>query len=418
MTHIKVDGTMILLIVAMLVLTLGVLNPKRSWKSGTTRVILSKDGTLRVRTGWKISVTLSRNGIEVIKRGMMENYTKNPKYIETADNHRRRVDRFGDVGYGDRSELLEHNGQGNIPPWHGVIPLITDLVVEKGVKYIGSEAFASCTSITSATISNSVTDIGPNAFSGCYNLKSITIPNRVKYILMGTFAGCTSLMSITIPNDVVAIGSYAFAGCTSLTSTTIGNMMTQIQPRVFDDCISLMYVNVDKNNPTYSSINGVLFNNTKDTLILYPRGKQGAYTIPNSVTLIGTEAFSKCTNLTSVTMDYGVMAINYDAFYECTNLMSIIMSNTMTTIRSDAFRGCISLTSIVLPQSITTIEKRAFYGCTNLISISSLSHVPPDVEHGAFKDISLNACLYVSVGSINAYRVANEWKEFKCIKTI
>src|ERR1700677_2426550 len=47
------------------------------------------------------------------------------------------------------------------------------------VTAIGSDAFASGTSITSVKIPNSVTGIGSDAFSGCTSLAAVTIPNGV-----------------------------------------------------------------------------------------------------------------------------------------------------------------------------------------------------------------------------------------------
>jgi hypothetical protein len=38
---------------------------------------------------------------------------------------------------------------------------------------------------------------------------------------------------------------------------------------------------------TYSSVDGVLFNKSQTTLIQYPSGKSGHYSIPDSVTSIG-----------------------------------------------------------------------------------------------------------------------------------
>jgi hypothetical protein len=76
--------------------------------------------------------------------------------------------------------------------------------------------------------------------------------------------------------SVTSIGSYAFDSCTGLTAITVG-----------------------PGNPAYSSEDGVLFDLAKSTLIQYPGGKGGSYTIPASVTTIGIYAFSYCSSLTS-----------------------------------------------------------------------------------------------------------------------
>ena len=54
-------------------------------------------------------------------------------------------------------------------------------------------------------------------------------------------------------------------------------------------CTSLTAITVDAANPAYSSVDGVLFDKSQTTLLQYPDGKAGAYTIPDSVTSIGDE---------------------------------------------------------------------------------------------------------------------------------
>ena len=71
---------------------------------------------------------------------------------------------------------------------------------------------------TSFTIPDNVTSIGEDAFFGCTSLTSITIPNSVTSIGDSAFSWCYSLTSITIPNSVTSIGYSAFYGCDSLTS--------------------------------------------------------------------------------------------------------------------------------------------------------------------------------------------------------
>ena len=101
------------------------------------------------------------------------------------------------------------------------------------VTAIGTNAFASCVSLTGVTIPNTVTTIGDYAFYSCTSLTSAGIPNGVTTIGNDTFQGCTSLTSVTIPNSVSTIGTYAFYSCIGLISVMIGNGVTVIGDSAF-----------------------------------------------------------------------------------------------------------------------------------------------------------------------------------------
>ena len=105
-------------------------------------------------------------------------------------------------------------------------------------------------------------------------------------------AGAASIPATINGLPVTSIGYPAFQDCTGLTSVTIPNSVTSIGDWAFWRCSGLKSVNVDANNPAYASVDGVLFNKKGSVLVVYPAGKTGFYTIPNSVTSIGLGAFS------------------------------------------------------------------------------------------------------------------------------
>ncbi len=210
---------------------------------------------------------------------------------------------------------------------------------------------------------------------------------------------------------VTTIDNYAFSNCSSLTKVTIPNSVTLIKQSAFWNCNSLKYIEVDENNTNYCSKNGILFKSDKTSLIKYPAGKEDkSYTIPNSVTSIGGDAFYACISLTEVTIPNSVTSIGGDAFsrcssltevyipnsvtsigayafYYCSSLTKVSIPNSLTSIRSDTFTGCSSLTEVSIPNSVTTIGCDAFNGCSSLTEI----HIPNSVttiEEYAFWDCS------------------------------
>ena len=91
--------------------------------------------------------------------------------------------------------------------------------------------------------------------------------------------------------------------------------------------------------------------------------------IPNGVTSIGGFAFSRCTGLTSITIPDSVTSIDWGAFSGCTGLTSITIPDSVTSIGGYAFSGCAGLTSVTIPDSVTSIDVNAFRDCTGLTSI-------------------------------------------------
>jgi TolB-like protein len=114
----------------------------------------------------------------------------------------------------------------------------------------------------------------------------------------------------------------------------------------------------------------VVFTKDQKTLVAYPGGKKGAYTIPASVTAIGNSAFSWCGSLTSITIPNSVTAIGVAAFSGCMGLTSVTIPGSVTAIGESAFKECGSLTSVTIPASVTAIGDSAFAICSGLTSVT------------------------------------------------
>ena len=220
------------------------------------------------------------------------------------------------------------------------------------------------------------TSINNNNYTG-----SVVIPSSVSYngrmynvtsIGNNAFSNCATLTAITIPNSVTSIDFLAFYNCTGLTSVTIPSSVTRIGMNPFAGCTSLMTINIANGNNHFVSNNGILFNYAQDTLIAYPAGKIGGYTIPSTVTNIGSDAFRGCSGLTSVTIGNSVTSFGDEAFSDCSGLTSITIPDSVTSIGGSAFTGCTGLTSVTFRRANTMIENNSF----NSLPVGLPIHIP------------------------------------------
>ena len=185
-----------------------------------------------------------------------------------------------------------------------------------------------------------VTAIGFVAFFNCTDLTSLTLPGSITRIEPQAFSGCTGLTSLTIPDSVTSIGAEAFSYCTGLTSLTIPDSVTSIGPEAFSNCTHLTAIEVDADNPAYSSLDGVLYNKAGTVLIQYPGGRSGEFAIPGSVTSIGGYAFFACSGLTGISIQGSVKSVGDYAFFGCTGLTAAYFYGNAPVTGSEVFKSC------------------------------------------------------------------------------
>ena len=348
-------------------------------------------------------------------------------------------------------------------PWFAYKDEITSVSLPDGLTSIGEYAFNDHFYIQTISIPISVTKIGAWAF-GNSNIQTIVIPQNVTEIGAGAFWQ-SALTSIEIPDKVKIIGEKAFWNSPSLTSVSIGKGVQYIGDQAFTTCDALSTIIVDGLNKYFYTEENVLFNLSKNKLIQFPIGSESTtyeipttvktieqyafaddkniitVVIPKSVQNIGAYAFLNCVNLTSADIPEGVQIINKWTFASCGALSSVNISSSVTSIEEYAFRYCSSLEAVTIPENVTSIGSDAFYGCTGLHSltipenvttignttfsnctglteITSKATTPPVAGTYAFYQIDKSIPLFVPIESIEAYRTADQWKDFTNILPI
>jgi hypothetical protein len=194
------------------------------------------------------------------------------------------------------------------------------------------------------------------------------------------FISCCKLKSISIPSSIVETEHVYISD--DYERGAYGSASGSMKRYSFADCSSLTFINAHTDNSVFASEDGVLFNKKKTKLRLYPRGRQGAYVIPDSIIEI-EDAFIGCTGLTSVTIPNSVIKIGNSAFTGCTGLTSVTIPSSVGKIESFAFKNCSNLTSVTI-NSVTKIEPYAFYNCPTVINRTSLDTCNYTSEDGVF----------------------------------
>ena len=246
------------------------------------------------------------------------------------------------------------------------------------------------TSVDGALFNKSKTQLirYPSAKAGAF-----TIPSSVTSIPDSAFSGCRGLTSVALPNGVTSIGNNAFWNCTALTSVSIPRSVTSIGDRAFGYCYKMNSFTVDPENTRYASVDGVMFDKSKTTLISYPGAKPGMFTIPGSVTSLSQGAFQYCAGLTFLEVDPGNSSFkSVDGVLFDKNLTTLIrcpgakagaytIPEGVVSAAESAFAGCIGLTVLNVPASLGELGSfngssvgmtisGPFPGCRSLASIT------------------------------------------------
>lgn len=292
---------------------------------------------------------------------------------------------------------------------------LSSVAIPQGVTCIGNMAFYGCAGLTTVTIPASVTNIIRGAFGDCHSMRyfvvdaanpnyraikgmlcskdgkqlitgvagNLTIPSCVTSMGSESVFGCTGrVFSVTIPSGVTNIEGFAFINCDGITSVKIPSSVIRIEDEAFCGCWGVKSFTVDKKNPRYRSINGLLC--TKDGSKLVS-GVNGDVTIPESVTEIRPWSFYGSKGLTSVKIPAGVVKIGDYAFDGCSGLKSFSVDaankkycslNGMLCSKDGTTIFKMVKGRIVIPSSVTNIVYGAFPDGKDIVSFSVAADNP------------------------------------------
>ena len=202
---------------------------------------------------------------------------------------------------------------------------------------------------------------------------SYDVPNTVLIIVFAAFYFTITLTEITFPEELKTIETNAFQQ-SGVKSINLSKNTTEISSLSFYDSRGLENITVHEDNPEFSAVDGVLFNKNKTTLIIYPKYKPGTeYEIPSTVTKLGRWAFDNTQNY---------------------------------------------LTSLIIPEGVTEIrDNGAKINSEPAFTVTCKAAAPPTLGSNVFPYYAnTQGALYVPVGSLAAYQVADQWEDFGTIE--
>lgn len=265
---------------------------------------------------------------------------------------------------------------------------------------VGTQSFYGAVNLTSLTVPTSVKNIGAKAFAQCSALEEITLPflggnaedSRTFNYVFGSdswssYGGVPqSLKTVTVLTDTL-VGS-AFYNCTYIENIYLPNCkkLTEIPYECFADCTAL---------------HTLVFGNASS--------QNGMVVIPDSVAVIGLDAFRSCASIRGITLGRGTATLEEGAFRDCTSLAQFAVtkgntafmadqwgvlyskdqktlhyypsgrswpyynvSNSTTTIGSYAFSSCQNLVNLFVPKTVTSF-KTTYYSASGISNCPSIT---------------------------------------------
>ena len=186
-----------------------------------------------------------------------------------------------------------------------------------------------------------------------------------KWALVTKYTGTDN--KIIIPETlggypVRILSAGVFEDCKNLTYIKIPACVTTVSGQTFAECRDLAEIDIDPKNEYFTVENGILYNSDKTSLLAFPNGIGGEFTVPDGVVTIGSYAFCGAYKLTKINMYNTVTAISESAFQGCFSLSNIRLSDNLAVLGKKALANCVDLRELHLPGSLSVIGEDAVLG--------------------------------------------------------
>ena len=276
------------------------------------------------------------------------------------------------------------------------------VLLPEGLKYISGFYR---TPITHVYFPSTLEEIGPHTFYGCSSLMSeISFPESLLKIGNHAFFGSAIKGNLVLPHNLESIGNNAFTQCRSLSgSLVIPDKVTVVSDHSFSDSGFTGTLTLPKG---LSEIQSYAFYKTKF---------KGELHIPSSVGKIGDSAFAYTEFTGTLVLPSELISLGYAAFDRCWRLSGVVeIPENILAIPGSLFYDCSGLEGVKLHKNVKVIGDNAFTNCFYICSIVCEAKTPPTINSNSFNGVAKdNFTVEVPEASVNLYRNASNWSEFK-----
>lgn len=208
--------------------------------------------------------------------------------------------------------------------------------------------------------------------------------------------------------NVTSIEGAAFQDIRTFSYLDIPASVTSIGNNAFSGCTNLVEVKFEDSDEPLSAL-GLFFGESSQIKTLYlgryiiPSENKFAYQFENSS--LSRVVFSPC-----------IKAIPKSLFYKCANLISITIPEGIVELEDYCFTYCTGLKELHLPSTIVKIGEYSFNFSDKIENVYSYASFPPVMDgENAFWDIlhkTDKPTLHVLPYAVDAYSTVFPWKEF------
>lgn len=326
--------------------------------------------------------------------------------------------------------------------------------------------FSGCTSLTSVSLPDNLDYIPNSAFANCENLKYITtksfqnqaaviFPKTVKIIAKKAFSGCKSLTNllknrdIDMPDAIEKVDEEAFSNCTGLISISFPHPVDReiiAYTNSFEKCTNLKHITLREPPKEDDEQNGVAKTqaysasySTKGGLVIKAGAFNGCTSLCSLPAPAGVKSWNKGYNegwkITAIYTPYYVKdvakddidALVHPNIFSLTDIKTVYFHSSTMSISQDALSLCGNVEKLVFyaptaeeqsDSPTLNIAPMAFVSNRKLINVECDYLTPPAIDENVFSNETYSSgCLIVPEGSVDFYRAANGWKNFKMIST-